>query len=175
MRKTWLHKGRLAATALSVLAVGCVMSIIVPFKSAFATPAFMFNSTTLAKVLFTDDIDVKNNNSDGHQVVIKTKGASDVYYVDNTVPSGGNSGWHTHPGPSVVAVKSGVAAVYDGDDPACTPHYYVAGTGFVDRGDGHVHMVRNEASAQLETVAFQIVPAGAARRIDAPNPGNCPF
>jgi hypothetical protein len=27
----------------------------------------------------------------------------------------------------------------------------------------------------LETVAFQVVPAGAVRRIDAPNPGYCGF
>jgi hypothetical protein len=75
----------------------------------------------------------------------------------------------------MVSVKSGTATVYDGDDPSCTPTAYPAGTGFIDRGDGHVHMVRNEGSVQLETVAFQIIPAGADRRIDAPDPGYCPF
>jgi hypothetical protein len=166
---------RLAGITLFVVAIGCAMNIFAPFKPAFATPQFMFNSTTLAKVLFAEDIDIKSNNSDGHQVEIRTKGASDVYYIDNKVAPTGNSGWHTHPGPSVVAVKAGVAAVYDGDDPTCTPHYYAAGTGFADPGFGHVHMVRNESSVTLELVAFQIIPAGAARRIDAPSPGNCPF
>jgi quercetin dioxygenase-like cupin family protein len=46
---------------------------------------------------------------------------ADVYVVTNTVLPGGNSGWHTHAGPSIVAVKSGTATVYDGDDPSCTP------------------------------------------------------
>ena len=27
----------------------------------------------------------------------------------------------------------------------------------------------------LVTLAFQVIPAGAARRIDAPSPGNCAF
>jgi mannose-6-phosphate isomerase-like protein (cupin superfamily) len=39
----------------------------------------------------------------------------------------------------------------------------------------HVHMLRNEGSVPLVTVTFQIVPAGATRRNDAPAPGNCPF
>jgi hypothetical protein len=100
---------------------------------------------------------------------------ADYYAVINTVVPGGYSGWHTHPGPSVVLVKSGVATVYDGDDPTCTPEIYPAGTAFVDSGDGHVHMVRNEGAANLITQAFQIIPAGEARRIDAPSPGTCPF
>ena len=106
---------------------------------------------------------------------IKTKGTSDVYVVRNRVPPGGYSGWHTHPGPSVVSIRSGVATVYSGDDPSCAPVTYAAGTGFIDEGGGHVHMVRNEGSVELETIAFQVVPAGADRRIDAPDPGFCPF
>ena len=94
----------------------------------------------------------------------------------NGITPGGYSGWHTHPGPSVVLVKSGIATVYDGDDPSCTPMVYPAGTGFVDPGDGHVHMVRNEGADTLITQAFQIIPAGEPRRIDVPtSPGNCPF
>ena len=38
------------------------------------------------------------------------------------------------------------------------------------------HLVRNEGSVDAVTVAVQIIPAGAARRIDiVPAPGNCPF
>jgi mannose-6-phosphate isomerase-like protein (cupin superfamily) len=74
-----------------------------------------------------------------------------------------------------VTVKSGSATFYDGDDPTCTPRVVQAGEAVVDIGGGHVHMVRNEGSVQLELVAFQIVPQGAVRRIDMPDPGNCPF
>jgi len=99
---------------------------------------------------------------------------ADVYVVTNTVEPGGHSGWHTHPGPSLVLVKSGTATVYDSADPTCTPATYPAGTGFVDVGGGHVHLVRNAGNVQLELIAFQMIPAGAARRVDAPDPGVCP-
>jgi len=109
------------------------------------------------------------------KIRLTVKDPADYYIVTNTVVPGGYSGWHTHPGPSLVLVKSGTATVYDGDDPTCTPTAYPAGAGFVDPGDGHVHMVRNEGTDTLVTQAFQIIPAGEARRIDAPSPGTCPF
>ena len=40
---------------------------------------------------------------------------------------------------------------------------------------GDVHVVRNEGSVDLVTVVASLVPADAARRIDAPSPGTCPF
>lgn len=149
--------------------------------TAVATPAVNFNSEILARSFFEElQVNTRPKGGDdpdesGHLVKIEARDPSDVYVVRNTVPPGGNSGWHTHPGPSVVSVKSGTATVYMGDDPSCTPTTYPAGTGFIDAGSGHVHMVRNEGTVGLETVAFQIVPTGAARRIDAPNPGFCPF
>ena len=65
---------------------------------------------------------------------------------------------------------------YDGDDPSCTPHVYPQGSGFVDPGGGHVHVLRNEGAVEARTIAVQLVPAGAGRRIDAPAPStNCTF
>jgi quercetin dioxygenase-like cupin family protein len=119
--------------------------------------------------------DVQTNDGPRHRVKLKTKGDSDVYVVSNTVVPGGHSGWHTHPGPSLITVKEGTATFYDGDDPTCTPRVYPAGTGVIDPGDGHVHLLRNEGSVNLVTVTVQILPAGAPRRIDAPAPGNCGF
>jgi hypothetical protein len=47
--------------------------------------------------------------------------------------------------------------------------------GFVDPGGDHVHLLRNEDSVEARTVAIQLVPAGATRRIDAGSPAACPF
>jgi quercetin dioxygenase-like cupin family protein len=178
MRKTQLWKRHCILSVSSVLLLAgllvcSVSGIISSSGTALATPNSGFFSTVVGPTRF-DDIDVKTHTED-HKVQIKVKGLSDVYIVTNRVVPGGHSGWHTHPGPSVVSVKSGTATVYDGDDPTCTPQIYHAGTGFVDPGGGHVHLVRNEGSVDLELVAFQVIPLGAQRRIDAPSPGNCPF
>jgi mannose-6-phosphate isomerase-like protein (cupin superfamily) len=139
--------------------------------TALATGSSGFATEQLSLGRF-GEIDVKTND-----VKMKTKADSDVYVVRNTVVPGGQSGWHFHPGPSLITVKEGTATFYDGDDPTCTPRVYPAGTGVIDDAvdPSHVHLLRNEGSVDLVTVTVQILPAGAPRRIDAPNPGNCGF
>jgi quercetin dioxygenase-like cupin family protein len=105
---------------------------------------------------------------------IKTKGSSDVHVLENTIAPGGTFGWHSHPGPSLVIVKSGTATFYLAAEPTCTPHAVPAGSGFVDQGHD-VHVVRNEGSIDLVTVVVSLVPAGFGRRIDEPSRGTCPF
>jgi quercetin dioxygenase-like cupin family protein len=112
--------------------------------------------------------------TDFWQARIKTKGKSDLHVLQNTIAPGGTFGWHSHPGPSLVIVKSGTATFYLSDDPTCTPHVVQAGSGFVDEG-ADVHVVRNEGTVDLVTVVASLIPAGATRRIDEPSPGNCPF
>jgi hypothetical protein len=140
---------------------------------ALATTGSGITSTNLSVGLF-EDLRVKTHVG-GHKVMIDTKGPSDVYIVHNLIVPGGHTGWHTHPGPSLITVKAGTITAYDGDDPTCSPTVYTAGQGFVDAGDGHVHILRNESSVNAETIAVQLLPQGAVRRIDAPAPGNCPF
>jgi hypothetical protein len=45
-----------------------------------------------------------------------------------------------------------------------------AGSGFVDEGGDHVHMIKNNGPAPLRTIAVQFLPTGATRRVDAPDP-----
>ena len=110
----------------------------------------------------------------GWSATMTTTRASDLHVLSNRIAPGGTFGWHTHPGPSFVIVKSGTATVYLGADPKCRAHRYRAGSGFVDRGLD-VHVVRNEGPVDLVTVVVSFVPKGAVRRIDARDPGNCPF
>jgi len=136
---------------------------------ALATPPGP-TTTQVSKGTF-DPIDVKIR----HQVRLKTKGRGDVYVVQNTFAPGTSTGWHTHPGPSLITVTSGTITAYEGDDPSCTPKVYTTGQGIVDPGGGHVHLLRNETGDAAQTVAVQIVPKDAPRKIDVPPPGNCPF
>src|SRR5262245_50828934 len=185
-------KPRLLLSAIGIVCFGALAAIVQWSGIAFATPSFQFNSEILSRSLFEEirintarhhkhgrgghgHDDESEQDENAFKVQVKVPDPSDVYIVRNRVPPGGYSGWHTHPGPSIVSVKAGTATVYDGDDPSCTPATYAAGTGFIDEGGGHVHMVRNEGSVELEVIAFQIVPTGAERRIDAPAPGFCGF
>lgn len=145
--------------------------------NVFATPSSGFSGTTLAKASL-GEIDSHVVAAPGWQEKIKTHGNSDLYVQQNTWQPGGSTGWHTHPGPSFVIVTQGSVAVYHADDPSCTPHVYTAGTpesSFVDIGGGAIHLIRNETGSVARTTAVQLIPAGAERRQDAPNPGNCPF
>jgi hypothetical protein len=47
--------------------------------------------------------------------------------------------------------------------------------GFVDEGGSHVHVLRNEGGEEARTIATQLIPAGAVRRVDAAANPNCPF
>ena len=139
--------------------------------AAQATTPTGFVGTQVARGAYGDiDLKLKTGTFD---LKLDTKGASDIYVTRNAIAIGGQSGWHTHPGPSLITVTVGTITAYD--DELCTPHVYNAGEGFVDAGDGDVHLLRNESGAVAETVAVQFVAAGAARRIDAPQPNNCNF
>lgn len=152
-----------------------------------ATPGSGFSASTIARATY-GPLDVRVHATtpadpgagaipaDVWQAMLRTKGDSDVYVQSNTWQPGGTTGWHTHPGPSLVMVTSGTVTAYEGDDPSCAPHVYTTGQAFVDEGGGHVHLIRNEsATATATTVAVQFVPAGAIRRQDAEDPGNCSF
>ena len=153
------------------------VGLVVYVGNVLATPSTGYTSTTLAKAQFGELDSHLHSVPADWQEMIKTKGLSDLYVQSNVFAPGGSSGWHTHPGPSLVIVTKGTLTVYEGDDPSCTPHVYSAtGTNsFVDIGGGDVHLVRNEGTEEARTVAVQLVPAGAVRRIDAPDPGNCNF
>ncbi len=149
--------------------------VVTVAATALATPSSGLTASTFSLGRF-GRMHLETEAEHGHQIELKTKSDSDVYVVSNTFAPGGVSGWHTHPGPSLITVKTGTITAYEGDDPSCTPHVYTAGQGFVDPGDGHVHLLRNEGPTDAVTVAVQFLPAGAPRRIDvAPAPGNCPF
>ena len=170
------HRMRILAAIAGIAAVGALVVGAVPVVApARATPASGVTTVILAQSVF-DEINVKaHTRTPNHwKAQIKTHGQSDGYVVDNKFAPGGTSGWHSHPGPSLIYVVAGTVTNYTGDDPSCTPQVYTAGDGFVDPGSGDVHMVRNETSAPAETIAVQLLPTGAPRRIDVAAPSGCP-
>src|SRR5712691_11021926 len=110
----------LALTA-ALIAVVAIVGVVL------ATPISGVTTTTFAVSRFADinaktltDID-PSANVDYWQARINTKGSTDVYMLENRIAPGGTFGWHSHPGPSIVLVKSGTLTLYRGADPTCTP------------------------------------------------------
>jgi hypothetical protein len=169
-RKMWVLVGILTAAATA------------HFGNAIATPASDFSGATIAVGRF-GDIEATNQmlrqsgdltpRKDLWLSLQRTKGPSDLFVQSNLWLPGGSTGWHTHPGHSLIIVTAGTVTAYEGNDPSCAPKEYTVGMGFVDPGGDHVHLIRNEDADEARTVAVQLIPAGATRRIDAPAPQAC--
>ena len=131
--------------------------------------------------------------TDGFDVEIKAQDNTDIAVSNVVVAPGGTSGWHSHPGPVLVIVKTGTITFYragkhggqNGDDanghngpnePTCSRTDYPAGSAFVEvPAPGHVMLAKNEGSTETTVTATYFAPPGAALRIDQPWPGgNCP-
>jgi hypothetical protein len=163
-RITHTYRRLVSATALTALLSGAAV---------LATPSFGASQATIAKGLYTDIETHAERTPDWH-AFLKVKGVSDVVVSTHSIIAGGYSGWHSHPGLSIVSVTQGALWLYDADNPACSPTIVTAGHGFVEPGD-HVHNVRNEGAIEARWTTTQIRPTGLDGRIDQPNPGNCPF
>ena len=101
--------------------------------------------------------------------------ACDTAIQQLTIPPGGYTGWHTHPGPTFVAVAQGEGTLYHGMS-GCPSFKYAVGAGFM-QPPTEVHNMRNEGSTPLVVWAFYALPPGtsnAAIRVDQPQPAECP-
>jgi hypothetical protein len=179
-------------TWLVLFSAVIVVTAIFYAERVWATAANGFVATTLAKGTL-GEFEVFNHavlpnstpGDDGQNVWLslqKTKGSSDLYVQSNVwqpvnpiTKVVASTGWHSHSGHSLIIVTAGAVTNYESDDPECKPHVYTQGMSFVDSGGSHVHIIRNEGTVPASTIAVQLIPAGALRRIDAAvAPANCP-
>ena len=164
-----------AASTAAPSAAPTLIAAVTPSPSAApaATAVNGVTSTVFAVGQFHGFDAQATQYSGAWQAQLNTKGESDVWILENRIAPGGSFGWHSHPGPSVVVVKTGTLALYRANDPSCKPQLVEAGSGFVDVG-GDVHVVRNEGSVESVVYVMSLVPHGSARKIDQAPPSNCP-
>ena len=84
---------------------GALLAVVAVGGLVLATAPSGVTSTPIAKGLF-GEIDAKTLSS-SWQARIDTKSGSDLYVLENRIVPGGSFGWHSHPGPSLVIIKSG--------------------------------------------------------------------
>jgi hypothetical protein len=177
---------RKSAALLALVAVAVVSGAVFGGR-ALATPPGGVTNPPWSPVIgrFADGIDATaktdinpGSATDFWQARLDAKGSTDVYILENVIAPGGTFGWHSHPGPSLVIVKSGTLSVYHAPD--CVPEDFgpgsALGSTFIDQGHD-LHMVRNNSTTDVADVyVVSFVPAGFGRRIDEPNlnPSVCP-
>jgi len=128
-----------------------------------------FTSTPVARGnLGTFHVQSKFN---GYDVELKSHDNTDIAVANVTIAPGGSSGWHAHPGPVIVVVKTGTVTFYHANDPTCTGTAHPAGTVFIEEG-GDVGIARNEGTVEVSNAVSYFVPMGSLPRIDAADPQN---
>jgi quercetin dioxygenase-like cupin family protein len=155
-RKQFKLVNRRKRLMLVILGVAAVVAV----GAALATPPLFFTGTPIARGTLEDHFKLKLQDSSS---------PGDAAILQVTQAPGGHSGWHAHPGPAVVIVKSGELTIDQADD--CSSTTYAAGQVAVEP-PGHVHRARNTGNTTLELwITFLDIPVGAPTRIDAPDPG----
>jgi mannose-6-phosphate isomerase-like protein (cupin superfamily) len=153
--------------------------------SALATPASGFKGTTIARGTF-EEFSIRTQyplpgfggpETDLWFSLLKTKGDSELFVQSNEWQPGGTTGWHSHPGFSLVMlIGEGTITAYEYEGDHCTAHVYSANSSGTLIDANHVHMLRNEGSVVARTVAVQLVPKAMEdqRRIDLKDPPTGP-
>ena len=156
-----------AKRMLVPIVAACAVGVIA-LKVAWATDGQGITFAPIAGPAVMGDFDTIAE-TDNWEAEMKIKGFSHLYVTTITINPGGFSGWHSHPGPSFIAVKSGELTLYCACEDPIMRTVHPAGTGVVE--DAYcIHNVANEGDTDLVFVVVQIVPLGAPRRIDEPQP-----
>jgi hypothetical protein len=167
-------RGRLAiAATAAALVVGLVVG---PAHANTSLPPPALVSVTLAQASMPPTLLTGHGKTLAGSrwgMVMLTGGMTDAYAVDNKFGLGTSTGWHSHPGPSLIFVVAGPIIDYDSSNPHCAPVSYPTGSTIIDIGGNDVHMLRNEGTMPAETIAVQFIPSGQPRKVSEPEPVGC--
>ena len=154
-------------TKLLLAIAFALMVAVIGAGTATATPPLGLTSELLARGA-AGEFTIKAENLD---LTIKAKDATDLAMVKATLTANGYTGWHKHPGPSVVVVKQGTLTLRSLHDGGCAAHTYGAGQAFTHMEGVHNFLAGPEGA---EFFVTYFVPAGAAPLLtDAPVPPEC--
>ena len=99
-------------------------------------------------------------------------GSADIVTLKVVIEPGGSTGWHHHPGVTLVSVASGTPTEYRAD---CEKTVLKAGDGFFE-GTDEPHVVRNEGNVDAVLYPTFLIPTETSPEkltIAHPQPKNC--
>jgi quercetin dioxygenase-like cupin family protein len=146
---------------VTLVAAGLVLSAV---AVASADPPFGFTSVLIGR-------GQANRSFEVHQ-----RKGNDVAVNQNTIQPAGYSGWHSHPGTTVIAVQSGQVRLFSEriTGGKCRVRTYTAGQIFLEHPKNEYNAVNTGAEPAVVAVTFFNVPHSGSSRIEQTNPGNCP-
>ena len=154
------NRRRMLGIAPAVIVVGICAA------AAFGSPGAGVTPTNLVAKA---DLDPVHLNSD--RVKFQTKGLTAVRFQTLTFQPGAYTGWHHHPGFTLVAVQQGELTIVDSD---CNAKAQPAGSAFVEYGDEPLE-VRNLGAEPATVYATYVdsTATGPVWRLEDPV-HNCP-
>ena len=162
------HRPLRLAAAVVALALALLAALIaLPRDRATATPPSGIAAELLARGTIAQASHIRVAG-----IKLATRGPTDVATVHVTFQPGGSTGWHVHPGPALVTVKTGRLTLHRAK--GCRTRTFGAGQTFLEFGPDDVNLTRNATSAVTETVVTFLLPVGAPVTVDAPAPRHCP-
>jgi quercetin dioxygenase-like cupin family protein len=102
-----------------------------------------------------------------------TPDGTDVFIQHVRLGANEPTGWHTHPGPALVTVVNGSLTYQDAKANKCRQVGYGPGSGFVDRGFGHVHRAIAGGDGVDFYVVYLLPPGTPTHVIPASAPPEC--
>ena len=142
--------------------------LVLPREQAAATPPSGVAAEVLARGTIAQAGHVRVAG-----IKLATRGPIDVATVHVTFQPGGSTGWHVHPGPALVTVKTGRLTLHRAK--GCRTRAFNAGQTFLELGPDDVNLTRNETGGVTETVVTFLLPVGAPTTVDVPAPRHCPL
>jgi quercetin dioxygenase-like cupin family protein len=147
--------------------------------AASATPGVGVTPVVVARAAFADRVNLRLEIKDHRRGrdTIHVRNAADTVMQQIEFAPDAISGWHSHPGPALILVKSGQLTFYSEEDRKCKGRTFSAGEAFIEP-PGLVHLARNPSPTQVAEVGvtyFDVSPDSPSPRIDESAPGNCPF
>jgi hypothetical protein len=151
------------------IGVSCVLGFLGCAIVASASPPHDVTPLVINRATF-EPFKVKTDDDSPIDFQARAKSELDIVVREHAYGPGGFTGWHTHPGPVFITVKTGTLTFYEYDDPTCTPKVVTAGEGYVDTGHGHMGV--NATDQPALDVSVILAPVGGAFRgeLAAPSP-----
>lgn len=148
--------GRRRALVAAVLLTGAPLLVAGSLSSAVGVGTVSQPQGTTPTLLgkgTTDPFEIESSN-----VEIEAEEETAVAVVGVVYQPGGTSGWHSHPGPTVVTIAKGSFTFYTED---CEAHTYGEGDTFVEEGPDEVGMLTNTGSTPGQIYLTVFMPPDA--------------